>query len=290
MRLPHAVDRLVAAGAVEVRVVTAGVGSPAVLFDSALGTPIEAWSLIAPVIAEQTTVILWDRPGVGGSGPFVPLDAEGMASTMAAVVREVGATSVVAVGHSRGGIDVLIFAARHPELVSGLVLVESSHPDQYRRMGDRDGGLIRAAKLLAKAPRPLRQLPAWLLGGVVRLRGDRARPGAGEMATVGKLITARLDGFVAEHSNGPALLADTSRAIAERGIPDVPLVVLTGDHNFSDPSDQAKWNALQEELAALSRDSEHIHVACGHEMPFARPDAVIAAVNSVLARNPEKRG
>lgn len=276
--MEHRVD----VGTSEVRVVTAGVGTPAVLFDSALGTPLEAGSLVVPAVAARTRVILWDRPGIGGSGPSVALDAEGMAVAMAAVARSVGETSVIAVGHSRGGIHVLALAACHPELVAGLVLVESSHPDQLNRMPDGDGPLLRAVRLLAEVPRPLAQVPAYAVRLLVRARGDRARLGARAMADLAPAMSARLDGFVAEYDAGPAILADTAQAVADRGISDVPLIVLTGDQNYSDPAAQSMWDGMHEELALLSARGQHVPIACGHEMPFSNPDAVIDAINDLL--------
>jgi pimeloyl-ACP methyl ester carboxylesterase len=43
----------------------------------------------------------------------------------------------VLAGHSSGGYIARVFAARHPELVAGVVLVDSSHPDQDIRLQDR---------------------------------------------------------------------------------------------------------------------------------------------------------
>lgn len=275
-------EHRVSVGGSEVRVVTAGAGSPAVLFDSALGTPLEAWSLVAPVIAERTQVILWDRPGIGGSGPVLALDAGAMADAMASVIDHVGGPPVVAVGHSRGGINVLAMAACHPELVAGLVLVESSHPEQLTRMPSVDGPLLRAVRVLARAPGPVAQLPALAVRSLVRLAGERVRPGARAMAELAPAIARRLDGFAAEHEAGPALLTDVGAKLAERGVRNVPLVVLTGDDNFSDPDDQATWAAMHTELAALSERGRHIHVTCGHDMPFSKPDVVIGAISEVL--------
>lgn len=281
MQLGDAAELRLPLGAGEVRVVVAGEGSPAVLFDSALGMPLEAWAPVAPTIASRHRVILWDRPGIGRSGPPETLDAEGMASAMAAVVRSVEATSVIAVGHSRGGIHALALAAFYPEMVAGMVLVESSHPDQLHRLPGRDGSLLRAVRFLSKVPTPFAKVPAHAVRLLVRARGDRARPGARAMAELAPDVAARLDGFVAEHDNGPALLADVARAIADRGVPDVPVIVLTGDLNYADPSDQATWSAMHEALAALSAHGRHVHVDCGHELPFSTPDAVIDAIEDV---------
>lgn len=264
--------------------VTAGAGAPAVLFDSALGTPLEAWSLVASAVAEEAQVILWDRPGVGASGPIVMLNAQGMADAMAAVIERAGGGPVVGVGHSRGGINVLALAACRPELVAGLVLVESSHPDQLTRMRSSDGTLFRVVDLLARAPRPVVQLPAMALRGLVRIAGERVRPGARALAELAPTVARRIDGFAAEHEGGPALLADVGQKLSVRGLPNVPMIVLTGDENFSDPEDQAIWAELHAELAGLSKQGKHIHVACGHEMPFSNPDAVTDAIIEVLER------
>ena len=277
-----AVEHRVPVGHSEVRVLTAGVGSPAVFFDSPLGTPLEAWSLVAPAIAEQARVILWDRPGVGDSGPFQPMGAESMADAMASVVEEVGGGPVIAVGHSRGGINVLALAACRPALVAGLVLVEPSHPEQLTRMPNVDGPLLRAVRLLAGVPAPLRQLPAAAVRSLVRLAGERVGPRGRVLSELAVAVTKRLDGFTAEHDAGPALLAEVGDELADRGVPDVPLIVLTGDENFSDPDDQVAWAAMHAELAALTDRGKHLHVAAGHGIPFSHPDAVIDAIREVL--------
>lgn len=54
MQLGDAVEHRVLVPGTEVRVITAGTGSPAVLFDSPHATRSEAWSLVAPTVAEKT--------------------------------------------------------------------------------------------------------------------------------------------------------------------------------------------------------------------------------------------
>lgn len=284
VQLGSAVEHRVSVRGCEVRVVTAGSGSPPVFFDSALGTPLEAWSLVAPPVSHHSQVILWDRPGIGASGPILEMDAQGMAEVMAAVIDRAGGGPVVAVGHSRGGINVLALATCRPELVAGLVLVEPSHPEQLARMQSSDGSWLRVVDVLARAPRPVAQLPALAVRSLVRLAGDRIGPGHRAMAELAPTMASRLDGLAAEHLAGPALLADVGEKLTVRGLPDVPITVLTGDENFSDPEQQAVWAAMHAELADLTEQGRQIHVACGHEMPFSRPDAVTDAITGLLER------
>lgn len=71
---------------------------------------------------------------------------------------------------------------------------------------------------------------------------------------------------------GPALLADVGEKLGAGGLPNMPLIVLTGGENFSDPQDQAIWSAMHAELAELCEQSKHIHVAAGTRCP-SRPQA-----------------
>ena len=46
-----------------------GSGRPTVVFESGLGTPLEAWSPVAQELAALTRVIAYDRAGIAGSTP-----------------------------------------------------------------------------------------------------------------------------------------------------------------------------------------------------------------------------
>ena len=58
-----------------------------------------------------------------------------IAEELHALLRNAGvAPPFVLVGHSMGGLDVLMYASLYRTEVVGMVLVDSSHPDQYRRL------------------------------------------------------------------------------------------------------------------------------------------------------------
>ncbi len=281
-QLPDAVEHRVFVGGVDVRVVTAGTGSNAVLFDAALGTPLEEWSLVAPAVARDAKVVLWDRPGIGGSGNGPPLSAQEMAAAMRQLLSHLRVDSVVAVGHSRGGLNILCLALLHPEIIRGVVLVEPSHPDQDERMPRATPGgdpLMRVASVLSSSP-PWVPKGAGAAASVLgALLGRRLSPGARLMAEMAPLMAQRAGAITAENEARITLLAEAQTLLRSRTFPPVPLEVLTGTKNYKgSPDDAAEWQALHAELASLSPRGQQTFVECGHDMPLSRPDAVIDAV------------
>ncbi len=114
-----------------------GTGNPTVVIDAGQGTaPVEdpAWSGIAGKVAAVMRVCLYDRAGLGSSDA----NPKPVITSAASVDDEVHALTAagvhgpyVVVGHSLGGLDAQVFAARYPSKVAGLVLVSTTHPDQF---------------------------------------------------------------------------------------------------------------------------------------------------------------
>lgn len=74
-------------------------------------------------LAKDYSIVGVDHRGHGrGIRPNKPFALEDCADDAAAVVRELGITSVTTVGYSMGGPISLLVWNRHPELVSGMVL------------------------------------------------------------------------------------------------------------------------------------------------------------------------
>jgi pimeloyl-ACP methyl ester carboxylesterase len=111
-----------------------GQGSPTVVLDGGLGYTSVEWSgWVQPEVAEQTRVCAYDRAGMGWSepGPGSP-NASQTADELHALLREADEEGpYVLVGHSLAGLYSRIYAERYPEEVAGMVLVDSSHPDQF---------------------------------------------------------------------------------------------------------------------------------------------------------------
>lgn len=124
-------------GGRHIRLACQGSGYPTVVIDAALGNaPAEdsAWQKIASKTAAVTRVCLYDRAGLGGSDPnpkpvITSLDSATDMARALKVARLNGPFLVV--GHSIGGLNAQVFASYYPSEVEGLVLVSTTHPDQF---------------------------------------------------------------------------------------------------------------------------------------------------------------
>jgi pimeloyl-ACP methyl ester carboxylesterase len=111
-----------------------GQGSPTVVLDAGWGYTSVEWSAwVQPEVAKHTRVCAYDRAGMGWSepGPGAP-DATQTTAELHALLREADEEGpYVLVGHSLAGLYCRIYAERYSEEVAGMVLVDSTHPDQF---------------------------------------------------------------------------------------------------------------------------------------------------------------
>ncbi|AWE41609.1 MULTISPECIES: alpha/beta hydrolase [unclassified Actinobaculum] len=91
---------------------------------------------IAPIAQAGYEVAALDQRGLGGSDK-TPDGHDGLTLTqdLAAVVRSLGASQAVIVGHGRGGTLAWSAAAMEPELVKGILTVSAPHPLTTQRLG-----------------------------------------------------------------------------------------------------------------------------------------------------------
>lgn len=109
---------------------TAGHGEPVVLFESGMGVSSLGWATVAPAVAAHTTTVVYDRAGLGRSPESDrPRDLDHLADDLEDVLvalRPDLARPVILVGHSWGGPIIRTVAARRPDDVGGLVLVDQT--------------------------------------------------------------------------------------------------------------------------------------------------------------------
>jgi pimeloyl-ACP methyl ester carboxylesterase len=271
--------RMIDVGGHRLHLVCLGEGTPAVVLESGLSDAWISWSKVQPELAKTTRVCAYDRAGIGYSEPGpIPRTSERIAGELRTVLQRAGiAPPYVLVGHSFGGLNVRMFAARYPGEVAGMVLVDSSHEEQWSRGGP---------ELRRQAEDALERL---------HRRASRARAGepAGTIAPNLPVAVASRPAWHRALYEELRSLPESSRQVRATARPlDVPLVVVTaGRTEWTGLSRRARagmrtlWSELQASLARLSpQGTQVIATTSGHNVQREAPHIVIDAVRQVLAR------
>ncbi|MEV5054104.1 MULTISPECIES: alpha/beta fold hydrolase [unclassified Arthrobacter] len=208
-----------------------GSGSPTVVLEPGAGQVSSDLALIAPAVARDTRVCVYDRAGRGWSDSARTAQEGAQIATDLHTLLQRGNESgpYVLAGHSFGGLYALTFAASFPEDVAGLVLVDSTAPawdseSAHPSRSESDDTMNRASALVSSAARL----------GLGRLLGMTPNH-----------LRSTIDEYIHAGSS-------VQQAAALRNFTNRPLVVLTAGSG-SAPG----WAASQEALASLSTNSLH---------------------------------
>jgi pimeloyl-ACP methyl ester carboxylesterase len=245
--------QLVDVGGYRLHLNCVGEGSPTVILESALGAMSAHWVRVQQQVAKTTRVCAYDRAGLGWSEPGPePRDARQISSELHTLLKDADTEGpYVLVGHSYGGLYARMYAARYPNEVAGVVLVDSSHPEQFTRSPEGRAMYEQIRRLGAVIPF-LTRLGVIRLFNVYPAHPDlppqqRAQIEAFNSSTRQVATTA------AEFRATP----ETTAQVRSTGtLGDKPLAVISAGEQSS------SWLELQDELAALSSDSIH-HVVEG---------------------------
>ena len=110
----------------QLHVTVQGEGPPVVL-SHALGLDLHMWDALAARLATSMTVLRYDHRGHGGSAvPAGPYTQDDLVDDAARVIREWGRGPVAWIGLSMGGMVGQGLAVRHPELLRGAVLANTT--------------------------------------------------------------------------------------------------------------------------------------------------------------------
>jgi pimeloyl-ACP methyl ester carboxylesterase len=108
-----------------VRYVRRGRG-PSLILLHGLGASIFTWADVIPVLARDHDVVAVDLPGFGGSDIPADLSSSVYPGTVLGLMDRLGISRATLVGNSLGGAVAIVLAARHPERVRRLVLIDSA--------------------------------------------------------------------------------------------------------------------------------------------------------------------
>ncbi|HEY6072332.1 MAG TPA: alpha/beta hydrolase, partial [Anaerolineales bacterium] len=257
-------------------------GSPTVILEQGLGGPSPAWAWIQPEIAKVTRVCAYDRAGVGWSDPApkgTKRDGLQIARELQTLLQKANIPGpYVIAGHSLGGLYALVYAHQYPEDVAGLVLLDSSSPDQWTHSPS-------AQELFTKTGRQISMYSILAHFGLVRLFMNSQPPSGLPEPHNGELTaftSANKDWDTQVGEYGATLELDNEVRTAGK-LGDLPLAVLTATiHNGSPEMEQA-WPALQDELAQLSTNSIHyILEGARHESLWVDPKFAAQSTSAIL--------
>lgn len=217
-----------------------GSGSPTVVLEPGAGLMSSDLGWIAPAVARDTRVCVYDRAGRGWSDPTsTPQDGAQTATDLHTVLQRGNEPGpYVLAGHSFGGLYALTFAALYPEDVAGLVLVDSTAPASQSASGPE--------------PEPASAQPAGAesddtANRVSALVASAARLGLGRL--IGVETPSHLRSSIDEYIQAGS---SARQAAALRDFADKPLAVLTAG-----TGNRPGWVTSQEALASLSTNSVH---------------------------------
>jgi pimeloyl-ACP methyl ester carboxylesterase len=257
-----------------------GKGSPTVILELGVGSASFAWYDIHKRISQITRTCAYDRAGLGYSEPTEEAKrAINVAATLHALLANAGIDDeLVLVGWSAGGIYIREYYRRFPERVVGMLLVDSSHEQQVRRLPRGSGGGADPALAVAKHLAPF---------GLIRLSGlldkrvasSRASDEAKAYLRVTYNLSHALD-TVARESDAFNHDIDSDEAPAPLG--NLPLIVVAA----GDPQ-LAAMMPLQKELAALSTQGKLIVAEdSDHNIHADQPQLIVDAVKELANFKP----
>jgi pimeloyl-ACP methyl ester carboxylesterase len=296
--------KLVDIGGRKLQIDCRGSGSPTVVFEAGLGPDgALTWAMVHDEIAKTTRACAYSRAGIMWSDPHAgPQNGATVASDLHTLLAKAGEQPpFVLVGHSLGGPYSMIYTKNYGDQVAGLVFVDASHPDQIQRFEAANIGNQKDAKEESETMALAAKL-TW--SGLVRLAAPSMMPSPARQPTpateavqeeVLSFVPTSLDALLKEFT---ALQDTLTEAGQLRQLGNRPLVVLTSSMDYSDEvlkqlgktreqigKMAAIWLELHNDEATWSSRSEHeVFKDATHYIQFDRPDAVIAAVNKVVAQ------
>jgi pimeloyl-ACP methyl ester carboxylesterase len=254
------VTTMLAVGRHRLEATVFGSGEPAIVVEPSLGGFAAAWRQIAEKLAEDTTVVTYNRAPYGASSPARDgRRPREIADDLDGVLKALGvAGPLVLVGHSIGGIYLRTYAALHMDRVAGMVLVDSSHEAQRAVI----------PKYLSPRDRVLAALTMPQL--IVRSREWRGGGDRRSCVTEFRMFKR---------------LSAADQALAAGALGDRPLIVVTRGPASKTRPDRlwAGWYELQQDLALLSANSRHVvSDSPDHYLNDGDPELVVSAISAVV--------
>jgi pimeloyl-ACP methyl ester carboxylesterase len=299
---PRPLGKLVDLGGHKLHVYCTGHGGPTVVVENGLGDFSFDWILVQDRVSRFTEICTYDRAGYAWSDPGpTPRTFDQLNVELHDALQKLGEHSpYVLVGHSYGGPVARNFAATYPQLVAGMVLVDSAFEGERipigggktLRLGDGAKGVAIPAphETVAESDKPA--VRAEDLPQEVKTLDPmfKALPPAEQKL---QLWAQELPQVYAAEGSETEWSADYfARWLSKPQagtLGNIPLVVLTrADGGYGNDLDipaaqlEKERKDGQARLAMLSTNHKQIIVHSGHNMNLEAPAEVTAAIREVV--------
>jgi len=269
-----------------------GEGSPTIILDHVGGGSSMDWALIQPKLAEHTRVCAYDRAGYGWS------DYNPAPRTLEQQVNElhgllVGANEqgpFILVGHSYGARVDRVYAAKYPDEVAGLVLMDAGwlyddprYPAETLSEFESENKMIRTARRLS--PFGVVRLLQPLLGNPTFDLPEEAW-----LANTSFAATSHYWQSLNDQTNALTTVFGEERQITSLG--DIPLLVIVS----TEPNDASHkiWRQVNIEMAALSTNGSfrivdsatHMSLVYRHNDVQICTDGILDVLDAVQTGKP----
>ncbi|MEI4471142.1 3-oxoadipate enol-lactonase [Frigidibacter sp. MR17.24] len=236
-----------------------------VIFANSLGTDLRVWDALLPHLPAGLRIIRYDKRGHGlsdaGAGPGT---MERLVSDAEEICAALALSDVTFVGLSIGGLIGQGLAARRPDLVRALVLMDTAAKIGTPEMWQTRIDAVRAGGI---APIAAAILERWFAPAFREGRPD-------DFALWrNMLVRTPAEGYAAAcEAIAGADLTESTRGLA------LPVLAMAGDADGSTPPD------LVRATAALCGADFHLVATAGHLPCVEQPAAVAALITPFLER------
>ncbi len=249
-----------------------GEGDIPIIIEPGIGDSLANWLPIQAALSKHTQVCLYDRAGMGLSDPGPgPRTAQQIATELYHLLKKAKITGpYIFIGHSFGGFVAQFLAYALPNQTAGLVLVDSSHPDQIERLAALDD---------------LDVMPKQTVGGY-KFEDESLLSTEQKywkhLNAQRKSVWSQMDEL--------ASFEDSAEEVKEIKIGQLsmPIAVLTrGKKQLPDiegiGSLEEEWRAMQKDLTTLSSNSwQVIADESGHSIHQESPETIVNSTLEVL--------
>ena len=132
--------KLISIGSHKLHFYCTGQGKKTFILEAGIGGNHLDWSKLQPKLSQEFKVCSYDRTGYGWSerGPK-PRDAMTISKELSLAIKTLSLDNpIILVGHSFGGIIAMVTISNFDNLVDGIVLVDSMHPEQYKKFKENN--------------------------------------------------------------------------------------------------------------------------------------------------------